>query len=219
MAAKHDDPTTPEASLKGEKERLPKYFTFNPGVFDDKIWSTKDLQKLARKLGVQSHGSRRAIVQRLREWHRSNPEDPYRLASNFSMLGVQVYSPPTQENQCKPLSNRKPKVDARLLSPLISKAPPKPILKGKTPTRRGLTPSKKAVFSPYNRVQIIPSREEQKISPWSKRFKVSQQHSISFCGRFRFLICRDTHTTSIVFPQTHQGYDGCYDDDEDQENY
>lgn len=144
------------------------------------------------------------IIARLREWHRTDCQNPYKNASNFSMLGVQVYSPPAAGTENKPLRERTPKVDARLLSPLVKrKGSARKILKKRasidqsaisnyntensqddsnyagtpgrgTPlgsARKSRRKKKKTVFSPYNRVKIIPSRQEQKISPFSVRFQ------------------------------------------------
>lgn len=192
-------PPSSSVGLKSE-QKLPNYFTFNPAVFDDKIWTTKDLRKLSRKLGVSDEGSRSSIIHRLRQWHRTDMRNPYKNASNFSMLGVQVYSPPSAGNENLPLRERTPKVDARLLSPLVKrKGSARKILKTKSQRddylssgssddemQEGMprTPGsargkkkkkKKAIFSPYNRVKIIPSRHEQKISPFSERFQRYRQ--------------------------------------------
>jgi hypothetical protein len=77
-----------------------QFFAFNPEFLDDADkWSYRDLQGLAKQLGVPGggKGSRAALVKKLKDWNRENDEaleeDPERWpqqASNFNLLPVDI---------------------------------------------------------------------------------------------------------------------------------
>jgi SAP domain len=148
----------------------------NPGCFDDvNAFKYRDLQQLAKHVGVPANGKRTDLVKRLQKWHRtqfSDIRDERDAASNFTLLKVDVISPTSG-----------PKVEPALLSPLIKKprkradgTPVGILTPSKTNRRRAATPGasakKRIKFSCFNGVKIIPDRETHN-AMHKKSFKLS----------------------------------------------
>ena len=54
-----------------EVANVPAYYALNPSLFDSaEHWTYRDLQKLAKTLGVHAAGRREDLVERLNAWHR-----------------------------------------------------------------------------------------------------------------------------------------------------
>jgi len=155
------------------------YFAVNPDLLDENIWSYRQLQCLAKRVGVKANGSRAVLVERLQQWHKNGnpavdddsssdtenkPPSKQTDESNFHMLQVNLSK---QKMLC---------TSPRLLSPFGKSqrfesecGTPSSILKSKqactTPDRRttpgDLTASakKRLEFSPYNKVALVPPRD------------------------------------------------------------
>ena len=54
-----------------ERSDADAYFAVNPDLLDEKIWSYRQLQHLAKRVGVKANGTRSQLVDRLREWHKT----------------------------------------------------------------------------------------------------------------------------------------------------
>lgn len=147
---------------EGMKEgNNPQLITFNPALFESMAsWGYRDLQQLCIKLKLVATGSREDIIERLNEWHRDDSKlgvrtdsesEERRHAQNFALLGVRVDE----------LSGH----NARLLSPLKTRNPAyhaDAILKVDgvpTKKKRG-----NILFSPYNGVKLIPSRNDAAVA-------------------------------------------------------
>ena len=135
---------------------MPPYLTINPGLFDSsEHWSYRDLQKLAKRLDLCSTGKREEVVDRLKTWHREQ-----RITGQAGQFqSVQVRATP----EGKPIS-------PRLLSPLVRSRSStfQGILSDsrKEPgssTPKGLTDRNSVLFSPYNMVKLIPSKEHSEM--------------------------------------------------------
>uniref|UniRef100_A0A7S0IIL6 SAP domain-containing protein n=1 Tax=Calcidiscus leptoporus TaxID=127549 RepID=A0A7S0IIL6_9EUKA len=125
------------------------YFSLNPGVFDSaEHWSYRDLQRLAKRLGVPANGARPCLVARLQSWHREKRN----MDQAGKFLGVEVRSSPGGQ----PIS-------PRLLSPLVGIVKRSPAHGSQSRggmKRSPLRPRVGAVvFSPFNQVKLIPSKE------------------------------------------------------------
>ena len=143
------------------------YFSFNPGVFScDESWSYRDLQQLCVSLGINAAGKRGALEHRLEEAHREGRQGRVHGAGLFHDEEVNITS-----------SAGEKKISPRLLSPLVrtpssrsnEESPlalrPGGILRREssygenaTPNSLRLKPSLR--FSPYNKVHVIPPKEE-----------------------------------------------------------
>ena len=100
---------------------MPPYLAINPGLFDsNEHWTYRDLQKLAKRLEINSAGKREEIVERLRAWHREQRSTGQ--AGHFH--GVQVRATPEGKA-----------ISPRLLSPLVKRPQ-------NTPTKGLLSASK-----------------------------------------------------------------------------
>ena len=151
--------------------RVPPYLAINPGLFDSSDhWSYRDLQKLAKRLDLCSTGKREEIVERLKAWHREQRMTGQ--AGQFQSVQVRA----TPEGKA---------ISPRLLSPLVqtSSRPHQGILSSSrrsarkenvqqesqtscgTPggTPKPLTERSGVLFSPYNMVKLIPSKEHSEM--------------------------------------------------------
>eukprot|EP00965_Chrysotila_dentata_P197537 6178237-Pleurochrysis_carterae.AAC.1 len=103
--AQPQDPQSPPSCA-------PPYYSLNPGLFDSsEHWSYRDLQRLAKKLGIPANGPRSGLAERLQDWHR----DQRRMDQTGKFLCVEVRSSPGGQ----PIS-------PRLLSPLVASPSPAP---------------------------------------------------------------------------------------------
>lgn len=131
---------------------MPPYLAINPGLFDSNDhWSYRDLQKLAKRLELQSNGKREEIVERLRAWHRQQRSTGQ--AGQFHAVQVRA----TPEGKA---------ISPRLLSPLVQSERRGSILSSKklgldsdraAPSPAPLSQRGGVLFSPYNMVKLIPS--------------------------------------------------------------
>ena len=139
------------------------YYSLNPGLFtSDESWSYRDLQQLCVSLGINASGKRQALEQRLQEVHRAGRRGRAHGSGLFHDEEVNVLSPTK-------------KISPRLLSPLVrtplsrstenflAHQAPSSILRressyGENGTPRGKISSLR--FSPFNRVHVIPPKEE-----------------------------------------------------------
>ena len=141
---------------------MPPYLAINAQLFDSADhWTYRDLQKLAKRLDLSCNGSREEVVMRLRAWHREQRGTGQ--AGQFHTVQVRA----TPEGKA---------ISPRLLSPLQ----PSPRRNGILTPSKGTTPRKKwnyggenecpespkplgsrgnVLFSPYNMVKLIPSKE------------------------------------------------------------
>lgn len=145
-------------------EAARSYYSLNPGLFtSDESWSYRDLQQLCVSLGINASGKRHALEQRLQELHREGRRGRCHGSGLFHDEEVNVLSPTK-------------KISPRLLSPLVrtplsrstesffaNNQPPSSILRressyGENGTPRGKISSLR--FSPFNRVHVIPPKEE-----------------------------------------------------------
>ena len=138
--------------------KVPPYLAINPQLFDStEHWTYRDLQKLAKRLNLGCSGTREEVVQRLRSWHRDQRITGQ--AGHFHAVQVRA----TPEGKA---------ISPRLLSPLQkSSARDKGILSSKR--MRGDEPASPAplsssargnvLFSPYNMVKLIPSKEHSEM--------------------------------------------------------
>ena len=128
---------------------LAKYFTINPSCLSDKEWSVENLRKLCTDLRIKATGGRMTLVRRLQRYHKENATQKFG-AGAFAAIGVQLYSSPTKTTG--------PRVNARFISPMITRACGTPILKTRNGDRSGNQSAKRIAFSPYNQVQLVPNR-------------------------------------------------------------
>ena len=153
--------------------KVQPYLAINPGLFDSvDHWSYRDLQKLAKRLELPSTGKREEVVERLRHWHREQRTTGQ--AGQFHAVQVRA----TPEGKA---------ISPRLLSPLITSARggiPTGILSSSKKSARGekrwstggdsdrssIAPSPSplqqrtnVLFSPYNMVKLIPSKEHSEM--------------------------------------------------------
>ena len=65
-------PLTPSPPPLGDRvAQAEPYYSLNPGLFDSvEHWKYRDLQKLAKTLGISAGGKREDVVMRLQEYHR-----------------------------------------------------------------------------------------------------------------------------------------------------
>ncbi|KAJ1623636.1 hypothetical protein T492DRAFT_1053444 [Pavlovales sp. CCMP2436] len=151
----------PRALAASEAART--YYSLNPGLFgSDESWSYRDLQQLCVSLGINAAGKRASLETRLEKAHREGRHGRVHGAGLFHDEEVNVTSPS--------------KISPRLLSPLV-KTPlsrsqslvenrPSSILRRQssyndlipTPLRHASAASLK--FSPFNKVHVIPPKEE-----------------------------------------------------------
>ena len=118
--------------------KVPPYLSINPGLFESQDhWSYRDLQKLAKRLDLCSTGTREDIVQRLKAWHREERS----TGKNRPQHGILSSS--------RPNSARK---DSARKGESSDCGTPKPL------TERG-----NVLFSPYNMVKLIPSKEHSEM--------------------------------------------------------
>ncbi|KAG8468735.1 hypothetical protein KFE25_013818 [Diacronema lutheri] len=146
------------------------YFSLNPGLFtSDESWSYRDLQQLCLSLGINAAGKRGVLEQRLEAAHREGRQGRVCGVGLFHDEEVNVTSPTKR-------------VSPSLLSPLVIGTPlaqsnnafsganrmgGASILRRESSYGENGTPTpirlKKAVslrFSPFNKVHIIPPKEE-----------------------------------------------------------
>lgn len=140
------------------------YFSLNPGLFtSDESWSYRDLQQLCVSLGINASGKRASLEQRLEDAHREGRQGRLYGVGLFHDEEVNVTSP---KGTC---------VSPTLLSPLLPSSPlsqsndahlnnNRPgILRRESSYGENGTPLKKPSslrFSPFNRVHVIPPKEE-----------------------------------------------------------
>lgn len=116
-------------------------------------------QKLAKRLSLTSTGKREEIVERLKNWHREQRGTGQ--AGHFQ--SVQVRATPDGKA-----------ISPRLLSPLVqsnSSRPNQGILssnregrkENEPGTPKGLSERSSVLFSPYNMVKLIPSKEHSEM--------------------------------------------------------
>ena len=143
--------------------RVPPYIAINPALFDSAAhWSYRDLQKLAKRLDLPCTGRREEVVERLRAWHRAQRATGQ--AGQFHAVQVRA----TPEGKA---------ISPRLLSPLQPPSQRSELAQGILRERNGATPrastpnvapgcsprSSKILFSPYNMVKLIPSKEHSEM--------------------------------------------------------
>lgn len=144
------------------KENLPNaYITFNQALLDDEKWTTKDLQKLAMKLSLNSKGTRDELIDRLLQWHKRQHSSERRCAgSNFMLLEVEL--PPTPPKDTTGQSKASGGVSPAFLSPL--KVKPRRNADGSPisilSTGKKSAQKKSINFSIFNGTKIIPPREK-----------------------------------------------------------
>lgn len=147
--------------------QVPPYLAINAQLFDSADhWSYRDLQKLAKRLELPCNGSRESVVERLRGWHREQRATGQ--AGQFHTVQVRA----TPEGKA---------ISPRLLSPLQA-SPRRPTPAGILSANKNGTPRKKnfgderppdspaplgsrggVLFSPYNMVKLIPSKEHSEM--------------------------------------------------------
>ncbi len=150
--------------------KVPPYLAINPGLFESQDhWSYRDLQKLAKRLDLCSTGKREDIVERLKAWHREQRSTGQ--AGQFQSVQVRA----TPEGKA---------ISPRLLSPLVSSnnRPQHGILSSsrrnsarkdsvrkeensepQCGTPKPLSERGSVLFSPYNMVKLIPSKEHSEM--------------------------------------------------------
>jgi len=163
----------------GEVAKAEPYYSLNPGLFDSvEHWKYRDLQKLAKTLGVSAGGKREDVVVRLQEYHRERRHSGQ--AGMFHSVEVKANDGGAAINPVllSPLLNCKtapglasPAKSARAVgknweinSPRASAMPRTP--KGlATPTRSPLCPRSNGtvLFSPFNMVKLIPAKEHSEM--------------------------------------------------------
>lgn len=143
----------------GQTEVERSYYSLNPGMFScEDSWSYRDLQGLCKSLGVSGKGKRASLVRRLEQLHLSGREGTIHGAGRFHEEEVAIDEADTP-------------VSPRLLSPLtLNHQVSGPILRressmsnivgGHTPTPLRKRRQSSLRFSPYNRVKVIPPKEE-----------------------------------------------------------
>lgn len=137
-------------------QEVPAYLSLNAGLFDStQHWSYNDLRRLAKKLGLSGAGSRAQIVERLSSWHREQRE--HHQAGKFHSVEVRA-CPDGQP------------ISPRLLSPLVNRASGNGILNTSRRSSNGSSCSplkasgrSNVLFSPYNMVKLIPSKEHSEM--------------------------------------------------------
>ena len=144
--------------------KVPPYLAINAGLFDSADhWSYRDLQKLAKRLNLPCTGRREDVVEQLSAWHRQQ-----RVTGQSGQFhAVQVRATPEGKA-----------ISPRLLSPLqkhSGRDSARGILSGKKSARRGgegatprspggpLQQRSGVLFSPYNMVKLIPSKEHSEM--------------------------------------------------------
>ena len=140
----------------------------NPGLFDSADhWSYRDLQKLAKRLDLSCAGRREDVVERLKAWHREQRIQGQ--AGQFHTVQVRA----TPEGKA---------ISPRLLSPLqppSARSASRGILSASkhsaraekcadngvpgSPARAPLGQRGGVLFSPYNMVKLIPSKEHSEM--------------------------------------------------------
>ena len=149
--------------------KVPPYLSINPALFDSsEHWSYRDLQKLAKRLSLIASGRREELVERLRGWHREQRSSGQ--VGQFHAVQVRA----TPEGKA---------ISPRLLSPFVKPASARgsaggdsqrSILssarKSKTNSARisdspggPLSQRPGVLFSPYNMVKLIPSKEHSEM--------------------------------------------------------
>jgi len=162
----------------GEVAQAEPYYSLNPGLFDSvEHWKYRDLQKLAKTLGISAGGKREDVVVRLQEYHRERRHSGQ--AGMFHSVEVKANDGGAAINPVllSPLLNCKatagapsPAKSARAVgknwemnSPRASAMPrtPKGLTPIGTPTRSPLCPRSNGtvLFSPFNMVKLIPAKE------------------------------------------------------------
>ena len=144
--------------------KVPPYLAINAGLFDSADhWSYRDLQKLAKRLNLPCTGRREDVVEQLSAWHRQQ-----RVTGQSGQFhAVQVRATPEGKA-----------ISPCLLSPLqkhSGRDSARGILSGKKSARRGgegatprspggpLQQRSGVLFSPYNMVKLIPSKEHSEM--------------------------------------------------------
>merc|ERR1712228_329364 len=126
-------------------------------------WVYRDLQLLAKNLGVKASGKKVCIVRRLKQWHKKHFNEAEILMDSLVLS-----------------ANKEPNVQPSLLSPLKSKprrkhdGTPISIKKNRTDKKKNKKNKKKKrlSFSVFNGMNIIPARnreEDLPSPPWSIR--------------------------------------------------
>lgn len=170
-------PASSGAHSPTQVAKVAPYLAINPGLFDSvDHWSYRDLQKLAKRLELPSTGKREEVVERLRAWHREQRTTGQ--AGQFHAVQVRA----TPEGKA---------ISPRLLSPLISSArgngTPGVLKGGILSSSKKNAYAKRAsfsgsesdrsvaqspaplgsrggvLFSPYNMVKLIPSKEHSEM--------------------------------------------------------
>lgn len=134
----------------------PPYYSINPALFDSHThWSYQDLRRLCKRLELSAVGKREELVTRLQEWHRRSR----RMDQAGKFLGVEVRaSPGGKEINPQLVSPLKPARPLDCPSPSILSAGRRAA--GEPPLRG---PQPRLVFSPFNQVKLIPSKEHSEM--------------------------------------------------------
>ena len=143
--------------------RAAPYYSINPGLFDsEEHWSYRDLQRLAKRLGLIATGKRSELCVRLQAWHRQRRRND----QTGKFMGVEVRESPggqqIAEHLLSPLKRPAGSPGSR---PCLSSAS-KLSARGKGSVRRRLDdddvsrsplrPARAAnvAFSPFNQVKV-----------------------------------------------------------------
>ena len=158
--------------------KVAPYLAINPGLFDStEHWSYRDLQKLAKRLGLNSLGKRDELVERLRAWHRE--QRIVGQAGHFHAVQVRA----TPEGKA---------ISPRLLSPLVqarSQRTPKSALSSK----RGGETTPKPLESRGSGVLFSPVREDRR-----RARREHGQHTAPSAARARCMGDGRRHTLTPV---------------------
>ena len=142
--------------------KVPPYLAINAGLFDSvDHWSYRDLQKLAKRLNLPCTGRREDVVEQLSAWHRQQ-----RVTGQSGQFhAVQVRATPDGKA-----------ISPRLLSPLqphSQRDSARGILSAKKRKSNGSSSARSpggplqqrsgVLFSPYNMVKLIPSKEHSEM--------------------------------------------------------
>ena len=166
-------PAHPAPPPLGRVAQAEPYYSLNPGLFDSvEHWKYRDLQKLAKTLGISAGGKREDVVVRLQEYHRERRHSGQ--AGMFHSVEVKANDGGAAINPAllSPLLNCKatagapsPAKSARAVgknwemnSPRASAMPrtPKGLTPLGTPTRSPLCPRSNGtvLFSPVRTVRV-----------------------------------------------------------------
>lgn len=162
-------PTKAETHSPTAVAKVPPYLAINPQLFDSSThWSYRDLQKLAKRLELRADGKREELVERLRAWHRAQRS----TGQSGQFHAVQVRATPDGKeispSLLSPLVRQNSARDGDSQRGILSSA-----RKGSKDSARSnrwggdspgpLQQRSGVLFSPYNMVKLIPSKEHSEM--------------------------------------------------------